>query len=57
MTYRLATRRMFSLSRPLPRMLEAPDAEISTAPTEIDGQEVIVHKRVNLFPRAPGGRS
>ena len=57
MTYRLATRRVVSLSRPLPRMLEAADAAISTAPTEIDGQEVVVHKRVNLFPRAPGSRA
>ena len=35
----------------LPRMFEAPDVERSTAPTEIEGQEVMVHKRANLFPR------
>lgn len=37
------------------RMFEAPDAGNSTAPAEIDGQEVFVHKRVNLFPRGKGG--
>jgi hypothetical protein len=35
-------------------MLEAAEAEISTAPTEIDGQEVFVHTRANLFPRGKG---
>lgn len=40
--------------RPLYRMLEAADAEVSTAPAEIDGQEVVVHKRANLFPRGKG---
>lgn len=43
-----------------PRMFEAPDASDSQAPAEIDGQEVFVHKRVNLFPRGQssprGGR-
>lgn len=41
----------------LARMLEAPDAGTSTAPAEIDGQEVFVHKRVNLFPRGKGVRA
>ena len=41
--------------RARPRMFEAPDAELSTAPAEIDGQEVFVHKRANLFPRPPAG--
>lgn len=46
-------RTLASLSRrPRSRMFETPDAEISTAPTEIDGQEVFVHKRANLFPRS-----
>ncbi|WP_404338214.1 hypothetical protein AB2M62_04695 [Sphingomonas sp. MMS12-HWE2-04] len=36
------------------RIFEAPDAGNSTAPAEIDGQEVFVHKRVNLFPRGKG---
>ena len=35
----------------LPKMLETPDAERSSAPQEIDGQVVFVHKRTNLFPR------
>ena len=38
--------------RRLSAMLDAPDAERSTAPEEIDGQEVIFHKRANLFPRS-----
>ncbi|NIJ21101.1 hypothetical protein FHS95_002804 [Sphingomonas naasensis] len=41
----------------LARMLEAPNAGISTAPAEIDGQEVFVHKRANLFPRGKGARA
>jgi len=41
--------------RPLPRMLETAEAERSSAPHEIDGQEVFVHKRANLFPRGKGG--
>ena len=48
-------RTLLAPRRRLPRMLEAPDAEASTAPQEIDGQEVFVHKRANLFPRAKGG--
>ncbi len=32
------------------RPFEAADASESTAPTEVDGQEVVVHKRANLFP-------
>lgn len=39
---------------PVARMLESPDAGTSSAPEEIDGQEVMVHKKVNLFPRGQG---
>ncbi len=52
----LLSPRRRTLPRLRPRMLEAPDAEVSTAPTEIDGQEVIVHKRANLFPRQLAAR-
>jgi hypothetical protein len=51
----LSRRRSRHRPRPRPRMFSAAEAEISTAPTEIDGQEVFVHTRANLFPRGTGG--